>query len=97
MAHQMQSTTPVQRKLSAILAADVVGYTRLMRDDEDGTHATSQAFLNEVFQPLIAAHGGRIFKRMGDGILAEFPSAVEAVTSAIELQQALSERNTDLP
>lgn len=96
MANPTQSNL-AQRKLSAILAADVVGYTRLMHDDEDATHATNQAFLNEVFEPRIAAHGGRIFKRMGDGILAEFPSAVEAVKSAIELQQTLTERNTDLP
>jgi TolB-like protein/class 3 adenylate cyclase/Flp pilus assembly protein TadD len=96
MANQTQSIL-AQRKLSAILAADVVGYTRLMHDDEDATHATNQAFLNEVFEPRIAAHGGRIFKRMGDGILAEFPSAVEAVKSAIALQQTLTERNTDLP
>ncbi len=69
----------MERRLAAILAADVVGYTALMGADEAGTLRRLTELRREVLEPLIAAHHGRIFKLMGDGLLAEFPSAVEAV------------------
>ena len=69
----------VERRLSAILAADVAGYSRLMQSDKEGTHAKLTALLTEAVRPAIAEHGGRIVKNTGDGVLAEFPSAVEAV------------------
>src|SRR5262245_23781760 len=67
----------VERRLSAILAADVAGYSRLMHHDEETTHAKLTAFLTDAVVPAIAEHGGRIVKNTGDGFLAEFPSAVE--------------------
>jgi class 3 adenylate cyclase len=83
----------VERKLTAILAADVVGYSRLMGIDEEGTHAALKAILRELGDPKIAEHRGRIFKTTGDGLLAEFASAVDAVRCAVELQHGMSERN----
>ena len=85
-----------QRRLAAILAADVVGYSRLMQLDEAGTVATFKARLQEVIQPMIASHHGRIVKLMGDGVLVEFASAVKAVECAIALQAAMSTANGDL-
>jgi adenylate cyclase len=76
----------VQRRLSAIMAADVAGYSRLMHSDEEATHAKLRALLMNAVDPAIAEHGGRIVKNTGDGFLAEFPSAVEAVRSAMQLQ-----------
>src|SRR5215813_13501184 len=76
----------VERKLSAILAADVAGYSRLMHNDEEATHAKLTALLTEAVQPAITEHGGRIVKNTGDGLLAEFPSAVEAVRAALQFQ-----------
>ena len=73
----------MERKLSAILASDVVGYSRLMAADEAGTLATLQAHLREIVEPGIASHGGRIVKLMGDGLLADFASTVNAVACAI--------------
>ena len=67
----------VERKLLAILAADVAGYSRLMHNDEEATHARLTALLVDAVEPSIAEHGGRIVKNTGDGFLAEFPSAVE--------------------
>ncbi len=87
----------VHRRLAAILAADVVGYSRLMERDERGTLATLKALRAEVFDPKTAQFGGRIFKNTGDGALAEYPSAVDAVLSAIEVQRALAARNADMP
>jgi adenylate cyclase len=84
-----------QRRLAAILAADVVGYSRLMEADEAGTLARLNALRADVFDPAIARLGGRIFKTAGDGVLAEFPSVVDAVQSAAEVQRALAERNAD--
>lgn len=84
----------VQRRLAAILAADIVGYSRLMEGNEQGTLAGLKALRREVFQPKTAEYGGRIFKTTGDGALVEFTSAVDAVRSAIEIQRALVERNT---
>ncbi|SEK02686.1 adenylate cyclase [Cribrihabitans marinus] len=75
------------RRLAAILAADVVGYSRMMRADEAGTHRALQSHRQAVFNPAVAAHRGRIVKLMGDGALVEFASVVDAVTCAIELQQ----------
>ena len=72
----------VERRLSAILAADVAGYSRLMHSDEEPTHAKLALLLTNAVNPAIAEHGGRIVKNTGDGFLAEFPSAVEAVRAA---------------
>jgi class 3 adenylate cyclase len=76
----------VERRLSAILAADVAGYSRLMHSDEEVTHAKLTALLTDAVAPAISEHGGRIVKNTGDGFLAEFPSAVEAVRAAIQFQ-----------
>lgn len=86
-----------QRRLAAILAADVVGYSRLIRADEDGTISRLRSLRNEVIDPRIARNGGRIVKLMGDGILIEFASAVDAVHAAVDVQQAMAGRNRDLP
>src|SRR5260221_1582793 len=69
----------IERRLSAIMAADVAGYSRLMHNDEEATHTGLTALLADVVEPVIAEHGGHIVKTTGDGILAECPSAVEAV------------------
>src|SRR6516225_685139 len=80
----------VQRRLSAILAADVAGYSRLMHNDEEATHAKLTALLADVVTPAITEHGGRIVKNTGDGFLAEFPSAVEAVRAAMQFQTSVN-------
>src|SRR5258707_9433963 len=85
------------RRLAAILAADVVGYSRLMQFDEAGTLGALKARRREVFQPAIARHRGRIVKVMGDGVLVEFASAVDAVECAVVLQEAMEAANADLP
>jgi adenylate cyclase len=87
----------VQRKLTAILAADVVGYSRLMGEDETGTLAALKAHRAELFAPKAAQHHGRTVKLMGDGELLEFPSVVEAVLFAVDVQSAMSERNAAVP
>jgi class 3 adenylate cyclase len=81
----------VKRRLSAILAADVAGYSRLMHNDEESTHAKLTALLTDAVNPAIAEHGGRIVKNTGDGFLAEFPSAVEAVRAAMLWQTRIHE------
>ena len=81
----------VERRLSAILAADVAGYSRLMHHDEEATHAKLTALLAGDVEPAIAEHGGRIVKNTGDGFLAEFPSAVEAVRAAMQFQSRIKE------
>ena len=81
----------VGRRLSAILAADVAGYSRLMHDEEEATHARLAALLAGAAEPVIAEHGGRIVKNTGDGFLAEFPSAVEAVRAAMYFQDKVRE------
>ncbi len=86
-----------QRRLAAILAADVVGYSRLMQVDEAGTLTSLKARRTEILQPLIATHHGRIVKVMGDGVLVEFASAVNAVTCAVALQEAMEAANAGLP
>src|SRR5688572_4118310 len=83
----------VQRRLAAILAADIVGYSRLMEQDESGTLATLIARRTEVLEPAVTRHRGRIFKTTGDGMLAEFGSAVDAVQCSVELQQKTAEAN----
>jgi adenylate cyclase len=85
------------RRLAAILAADVAGYCRLMSADEAGTLAALQAHRSEVISPSIARHHGRIVKLIGDGILAEFESVVEAVECAVEVQRTMAERNRGKP
>lgn len=87
----------VQRRLAAILAADVVGYSRLMGADEEGTLARLNALRSELLHPKVSDYGGRIVKTTGDGTLIEFPSAVDAVQHAIDVQQALARRNAALP
>jgi adenylate cyclase len=84
----------LQRRLAAILSADVVGYSRLMGLDEAGTLSRLNALRRELIDPTIAAHSGRIVKLMGDGALVEFASAVDAVTCAIEIQRQVCERDT---
>jgi class 3 adenylate cyclase/TolB-like protein len=83
----------VERRLSAILAADVVGYSRLMSMDEAGTLVSVQAHFNNVVLPAIERHGGRLINIMGDGILAHFPSAVRATECGVAIQSAMKERN----
>ena len=87
----------MDRKLAAILAADVVGYSALMEADEAGTHERLKAGRKELFEPEIARHHGRVFKVMGDGMLAEFGSVVDAVECAVALQRGLAERNAAVP
>ncbi len=87
----------VQRRLSAIVAADVVGYSRLMEADEAGTHARYKTLREEFLDPTVTEYGGRIVKTTGDGTLIEFASAVDAVSHAVDIQRGLAERNTDLP
>lgn len=85
------------RRLSAILAADVAGYSRLMGADEDGTHDRLRAVRGESIDPKIAEHRGRIVKTTGDGLLAEFASVVDAVRCAVEVQDRMAERNVAVP
>ena len=87
----------VHRRLAAILAADVVGYSRLMEQDESGTLASLKARRKEVLEPLVARHQGRVFKVTGDGVLIDFGSAVNAVQCAVELQHGMAAANRDLP
>jgi adenylate cyclase len=83
----------VERRLAAVLAADVAGYSRLMGADEVGTLNALKAHRREVVDPAIAAHKGRIVKTTGDGLLIEFASAVDAVTCAMSIQEKMAERN----
>ena len=87
----------VQRRLAAILAADVVGYSRLMGVDEEGTLAALTAHLTELIEPSIAGHFGRVVKTTGDGLLAEFASVVDAVSCAVEVQEGMRDRNAGTP
>jgi class 3 adenylate cyclase/TolB-like protein/tetratricopeptide (TPR) repeat protein len=86
-----------ERKLAAILAADVAGYSRLMGADEEGTLTRLKAHRRELMDPKIAEHRGRVVKTTGDGILIEFPSVVDAVRCAVEVQHGMTERNTGVP
>jgi class 3 adenylate cyclase len=87
----------MERHLAAILAADVVGYSRLMEADEPGTIAALTAHREELIEPKIAEHHGRIVKLMGDGILVEFTSVVDAVQCAVDIQRTMAERNAEEP
>ena len=84
---------PAVRRLAAILAADVAGYSRLMGADEEGTHERLQAHLRELVDPKIGEHRGRIVKNTGDGFLAEFSSVVDALRCAVEVRRGMAERN----
>src|SRR6516165_8596804 len=88
---------PPVRRLTASLAADVAGYSRLMGADEEGTHERLQAHFRELVNPKINEHRGRIVKNAGDGFLAEFPSVVDAVRSAVEVQRGMAEREPEVP
>jgi adenylate cyclase len=83
----------MERRLAAILAADVVGYSRLIREDEAGTLAALKAHREQLIEPKVAERNGRIVKLMGDGLLVEFSSAVEAVQCAVEIQHTIADRN----
>jgi adenylate cyclase len=85
------------RRLAAILAADVAGYSRLMGADEEGTHDRLKAHRRELIDPKISEHSGRIVKTTGDGVLAEFPSVVDAVRCAAELQRGMIDREIEVP
>src|SRR5712671_1332726 len=85
------------RRLTAILALDVAGYSRLMGADEEGTLARLKAHLRELIDPKIRERHGRIVKRTGDGALVEFPSVVEAVRCAVEVQRGMLDRNVAVP
>jgi adenylate cyclase len=87
----------MERRLSAILAADVVGYSAMMEKDEAGTFDRIKIRRKELFEPEVEKHHGRIFKLMGDGLLAEFSSVVDAVECAVSLQRAMAERNESVP
>src|SRR5712671_6344458 len=87
---------PSVRRLTAILAADVAGYSRLMGLDEEGTHERLKAHLGELVDPKIGEHRGRIVKNIGDGFLAEFASVVDAVRCAVEVQREMAERNVNV-
>ncbi len=87
----------VQRRLTAILAADIAGYSRLMGADEEGTLAQLKARRKALVDPKIAEHRGRIVKTTGDGMLVEFASAVDAARCAVEVQCRMSEQDTDVP
>jgi adenylate cyclase len=88
---------PAVRRLAAILAADVAGYSRLMGADEEGTHERLKAHRRELVDPKISEHSGRIVKTTGDGMLVEFASVVDAVRCAAELQRAMVDRETGMP
>src|SRR5262245_13292224 len=87
----------MERRLAAVLIADVAGYGRLSQVDEEGTRARFQADLREIFEPQIAAHQGRLVKTMGDALLVEFHSVVDALRCAIEVQRAETKRNAEQP
>jgi adenylate cyclase len=86
-----------ERRLAAILAADVVGYSRLMGLDEEGTLAVLKAHRRDIIDPTISDHRGRIVKTMGDGFLVEFASAVDAARCALDIQHAMAVQNTATP
>ncbi|MFO1303609.1 MAG: adenylate/guanylate cyclase domain-containing protein [Burkholderiales bacterium] len=89
--------TREQRRLTAIVAADVAGYSRLMGIDEGGTLATLKAHLRDLIHPKVAEYGGRTVKTMGDGLLLDFPSVVDAVRCAVDVQRGMCERNEGVP
>src|SRR6266850_2930833 len=88
---------PVERRLAAILAADVAGYSRRIGEDEEGTLAALKAIRRELGDPKIKEHRGRIVKTTGDGLLVEFASVVDAVRCAVDVQREMAERNAGVP
>lgn len=93
----MAKNDHTERKLAAILAADVVGYSRLMAADEVGTLRALKAVRKELVDPALAAYGGRIVKTTGDGLLVDFASVVDAVACAVAIQRKMLERNKEIP
>ena len=87
----------IQRRLAAILSADVVGYSALMEAEEGKTHSRLKELRTEILDPVIAEFGGRVFKTTGDGILIEFPSAVDAVNHAVKVQRAIIDQQDGVP
>ena len=87
----------MDRRLAAVLAMDMVGFSRLMEADEEGVLDRQRSHLSELINPAIAKHRGRVVKTTGDGLLAEFPSAVDAVSSAAEIQRGMPEREAGIP
>jgi len=96
-SYHFMPNSRVERRLAAILAADVVGYSRLMGIDEEGTLAALKVCRRELTDPKIAEYRGRIVKTTGDGALVEFGSAVDAIRCAIEIQREMSKRNASVP
>src|ERR1700678_1888043 len=95
--HELRKVdTRMERRLAAIVCADVAGYSRMMGADEEGTHATFKAHRSAIY-PIILNHGGRLVKNTGDGFLLEYPSVVGALQSSIEIQTLMVERNGELP
>src|SRR6201998_1675983 len=94
---EIMAETRIERRLAAILAADVSGYSRLMGVDEEGTLTALKAYRRELIDPKITEHRGRIVKTTGDGALVEFASAVDAVRCAVEIQRAMGGRNVTVP
>src|SRR5690349_7341566 len=90
-------TASTERRLAAIVATDIVGYSRLIEQDEKSTLTSIRTLRREVLDPLLAEHHGRIVKLMGDGIIAEFASVVDAVSCAVAAQQRVAERQADVP
>src|SRR5262245_32493485 len=93
----MSDPSSLKRRLAAILSADVVGYSQLMSADEAGTLARRKARRRLVLSPLLERYGGRAVKWMGDGVLVEFASAVNAVLCAAELQECMAKANAEKP
>jgi adenylate cyclase len=91
------TTERVERRLAAVLAADVAGYSRLIGVDEEGTLVRLKAVRKALVDPTIASHRGRIVKTTGDGMLVEFASAVDAARSAVEVQRAMADQNSSVP
>src|SRR5450631_182409 len=91
------SSERVERRLAAVLVADIAGYSRLMGTDEEGTLAKLKSFRKSLVDPAISEHRGRIVKTTGDGMLAEFASAVDAARCAIEVQRGMAAQNADIP
>jgi adenylate cyclase len=91
------SDSGTNRRLATILFADVAGYSRMMRADEEQTLGDLRAHLAELIAPVVGRHHGRIVKTVGDGILVEYGSPVEAVRCAVDLQRGMAERNATVP
>src|SRR4030088_2660927 len=96
-SHQPEDAADVTRRLAAVLAADVAGYSRLMGTDEEGTLARLKTVRKALVDPIITSHPGRIVKTTGGGMLVEFASAVDAARCAFELQRAMASQSADVP